>query len=62
MSTSNIRLIICGFALLLFGIIIAIAGSTSSIPWGSNYAYILGGLGLFLVIISCSVKDVKGEK
>lgn len=62
MSTPNIRLIISGFALLLFGIILAITGSTSSIPWGSNYSYIPGGLGLLLVIISCSVKDTKDEK
>ena len=55
MSIPNIRLIICGFALLLFGIIIAVTGR-------SAYAYIPGGLGLFLIIVSCSVKDEKGEK
>lgn len=55
MRTSNIRLIICGFALLLFGIIIALIDK-------STVAYISGGLGLFLIIVSCSVEDVKGEK
>ena len=55
MSTSNIRLIICGFALLLFGIMIALINN-------SLFSYIPGGLGLFFVIVSCSVKDVKGQK
>ena len=55
MSIPNIRLIISGFALLLFGIIIAITAR-------SNFSYIPGGLGLFFIIASCIVKDEKGEK
>lgn len=55
MNTSNIRLIISGFALMLFGVIIAINGS-------STFSYIPGGLGLFFVIVGCAVKDASGEK
>jgi len=54
-SISNLRLIISGFALLLFGIVIALVDK-------SSFSYLSGGLGLFLVIVSCSVKDEKDEK
>ena len=55
MSIPNIRLIISGFALLLFAIIIAITAR-------SNFSYIPGCLGLFFIIVSCVVKDGTGEK
>ena len=55
MSVSNIRLIICGFALLLFGILIALVNN-------STFSYIPGSLGLLIIIISCSVKDEKCDK
>ena len=50
MAEFNTRLIICGVALLLLGIIMA---STSNPPM----AYIIGGLGLFFVVVGCFVKD-----
>lgn len=50
MSTSNIRLIISGFELMLFGVIVAICNQ-------SAFAYIPGGLGLLFVIIACAAKD-----
>ena len=50
MAEFNTRLIICGVALLLFGIIMAITSNPQR-------AYIIGGLGLFFVVVGCFVKD-----
>lgn len=46
MSISKIRLIICGFALILLGINIAILSQTT-------VSYIFSGLGLVMIIIAC---------
>jgi len=46
MSISKIRLIICGFALILLGINIAIVSHTT-------ISYIFSGLGLVLIISAC---------
>ena len=50
MEKYHVKLIICGIALLLFGIIIAIIDK-------SPFAYIIGGLGLFFVFVGCFTKD-----
>lgn len=50
MEKFNTKLIICGMALLLFGIIIAFVSK-------SPMAYLIGGLGLFFVIVGCFGKD-----
>ncbi|MGI6585499.1 MAG: hypothetical protein GX301_05205 [Gracilibacteraceae bacterium] len=55
MAEFNTKLIICGMALLLFGIIMAI---TSKPPM----AYIIGGLGLFFVVVGCFVEDDSGSR
>ncbi|TYP48694.1 hypothetical protein [Thermosediminibacter litoriperuensis] len=47
---NNIKLIICGMALLLFGIIIAIISK-------NPIAYLFGGLGLYFIIVGCVAKD-----
>ena len=55
MNIPNIRLVISGFALILFGILIALVNN-------SSFSYIPGGLGLFFIIAACSIKDDKNEK
>ncbi len=55
MEKYNAKLIICGMALLLFGIIIALVNK-------SPMAYILGGLGLFFVAVGCFAKDDSSSK
>ena len=54
MPIANIRLIISGFALMLFGLIFAVCSQYA-------FVYIFAGLGLFLIIIGCAVKDIRGE-
>lgn len=46
----NKKIILTGFALLLFSIVIAIISH-------SSFSYIWGGFGLFLVIAGCFIKD-----
>lgn len=55
MESFNIKIIICGMALLLFGIIIAIMSKDS-------VSYIAGGLGLFFVVVGCFTKDDFNDK
>ena len=50
MSVPNIRLVISGFALILFGILIAVCSQ-------SAFAYLPGGLGLVFVIGACTAKE-----
>lgn len=50
MEKFNVKLIICGMALLLFGIIIAILSK-------HDLAYIVGGLGLVFAVTGCFAND-----
>jgi hypothetical protein len=54
MEKYNTKLIICGIALLLFGIIVVVSNPPM--------AYIIGGLGLFFVVVGCFVKDDSGSR
>ncbi len=49
-ETLNKKIILTGFALLLFSIVIAIISQ-------STFSYIWGGFGLFFVIAGCFIKD-----
>lgn len=55
MESFNIKLIISGMALLLFGIIIAIMSK-------NLISYVAGGLGLFFVVVGCFGKDDSNTK
>lgn len=55
MESFNTKIIICGMALLLFGIIIAIMNK-------DPISYIAGGLGLFFVVAGCFGKDDLNDK
>lgn len=50
----NQKLIISGFAFLLSGVIAALSQS--------NVTYILGGLGLFFVLLGCFATQEKNEE
>ncbi|MDD5936099.1 MAG: hypothetical protein PUC65_11165 [Clostridiales bacterium] len=54
-DTLNKKIIITGFAILLFSIIIAIISK-------ATFSYILGGFGLFFVIAGCFIKDEVKKK
>jgi|GEM_PF-851691 len=54
MKTYKQNLIASGIALLLFGIIVAIVSQ-------SVLSYVIGGLGLFFVIIGCFAEAEEGE-
>lgn len=51
MGILNIKLIISGVALLLFGIIIAVMSK-------NPVSYIIGGLGLFFAVIGCFTGNI----
>jgi TRAP-type mannitol/chloroaromatic compound transport system permease large subunit len=55
MESFNIKVIISGMALLLFGIIIAIMSK-------NPVAYVIGGLGLLFVFTGCFAKDDYNSK
>lgn len=49
-ETLNKKIILTGFALLLFSI-------TTAILSQSTLAYVIGGFGLFFVVAGCFIKD-----
>ncbi len=52
MEKINLKLVLCGMALLLFSIAVGIVSA-------SVLVYILGGLGLFLVVLGCFENNIK---
>lgn len=50
MNNFNHKLIVGGFALILFGLLLALTGD-------KVLTYIIGGLGLFLSLVGCFVPD-----
>ena len=54
MKLLEMRSVITGFALLLFGVILASLDA-------ENYALICGGLGLLLIVVRCLPSGLFGE-